>query len=298
MHDVHCRIVGPAAHDLLTTFVRRWDAHPGHTAIDRGPKGNLRGRSEPRPAPLGPRPSTGTGGICSVRIARTYTPVAGSTAIRERSIRHTLIAAIQNARRFIYMEDQYLVNMEAATLLNAALSRLQHVTILIPDSTITDMPRIWEGRLNFINRLTAGPHGHKARVFFLATPPNAPGTTPVFGPHTYVHSKTWVFDDELAVIGSANCNLRGWTHDSEVNAVVFEDRNPAGTTFAQRMRMQLWAEHLNVPAGSVSDGVLSARLWSAPPATARIRPYNPRAATDSWASRQIPWTVIDPTGGP
>jgi phosphatidylserine/phosphatidylglycerophosphate/cardiolipin synthase-like enzyme len=308
MHDVHCRIVGPAAHDLLDTFIRRWDAHPNHAAIDRT-RGDLRGRREPRPAPLSPHPvgSDSTGGNCAVRVTRTYNPVLplarGTRAVRDRSIQETLITAIQNAQRFIYMEDQYLVYKEVATLLYAALSRIQHLTILIPDSRITDMPRVWEGRLNFITRLKRSPHGHKARVFLLSTPPNTtppirPGTPPNLGSHTYVHSKTWIFDDELAVIGSANCNRRGWTHDSEVNAVIFEDQNPAGLTFAQRLRMRLWAEHLNVSPGAVLDGAASVSLWTAPPPGARIRPYNPWAGTDSWTKRRIPWGIIDPSGPP
>ncbi|HEU4364164.1 MAG TPA: phospholipase D-like domain-containing protein [Candidatus Krumholzibacteria bacterium] len=303
MHDVHCRIVGPAAHDLLQTFIRRWDAHPDHVNID-ATRGNLRGRTEPVPSPLAPRtiPAGSTGGNCAARITRTYNPVrplaAGTSAVRERSIRETLILGIRNARRFIYMEDQYLVSLDAAAQLNAALSRIQHLTIVIPDSRISDMPRVWEARLSFVNRLTRGPHGHKVHVFFLATPPNTPGTAPVFGPHTYVHAKIWVFDDELAVIGSANCNNRGWTHDSEVNAVLFEDVNPTGQTFAQRFRMALWAEHLNVTPSRVADGVASRSLWTTPPPGARVRPYNPRAGTDPLTQRLIPMGMIDPDAGP
>src|SRR5206468_213371 len=119
-------------------------------------------------------------------------------------------------------------------------------------------------------------------------PPNRPGTPPTFGPHTYVHAKIWVVDDELAVIGSSNINNRGWTHDSEVNAVIFEDVNPADLTFAQRFRMALWAEHLNTSPGSVRDGVAAASLWTTPPAGARIRPYDPRADTDSFFARRVP----------
>jgi phosphatidylserine/phosphatidylglycerophosphate/cardiolipin synthase-like enzyme len=296
LHDVHCRIVGPSAHDLLTTFIRRWDAHPGHVAIDRS-KGSLLGRSEPIPRVI---PSTGRGsgtsGNCAVRITRTFNPVPpiAPGSVKERSIRSTLIAAIKNARQFIYMEDQYLINMEAATLLNAALAHLQYVTIVIPHSDITDMPRVWEGRLNFIQRLQSGPNGHKARVFFLSTPPNVKGTKPKFGDHTYVHAKTWVFDDELAVIGSANCNQRGWTNDSEVNAVIFEDRNPAGQTFAQRLRMRLWSEHLNEPASSLADPIASLSKWTSLASKARLRPYDPKAGSDSRFARMVPWSVIDP----
>jgi len=39
---------------------------------------------------------------------------------------------------------------------------------------------------------------------------------PVGGGHSYIHAKTWIFDDQFAVIGSANTNRRSWTHDSEV----------------------------------------------------------------------------------
>ncbi len=304
LHDIHCRITGPAAFDLLTTFIDRWDAHPDHGAIDRGPKRDLLGRSETRPLPIPPRPiaSGSASGNCAARITRTYTPVTplapGTRAVKQRSIRETLTLAIQNARRFIYMEEQYLWSLEAAALLNAALSRIQHLTILIPHSSILVEPRQWHMRLRFINRLTRGPHGHKARVFFLSTPPNAPGTAPVFGPHTYIHAKTWVFDDELAVIGSANCNLRGWSHDSETNAVLFEDVKPSGETFAQRLRMALWAEHLNVAPSAVVDGIASASLWTSPPPGARIRPYNPTADTDHWTHLLVPLDVLDPDGGP
>jgi len=295
LHDVHCRVVGPSAHDLLTTFIKRWDAHPGHAALDRA-KGDLVGRKEAMPRPISGGGSSGTTGNCAVRVTRTFNPVApvAPGSVKERTIRTTLIAAIKNARKFIYMEEQYLINMEAAALLNAALSHIEHLTIVIPHSSITDMPRVWEGRLKFIERVKRGPNGHKARVFFLFSPPLARGKKPTFGAHTYVHAKTWVFDDELAVIGSANCNQRGWTNDSEVNALIFESKNPSGQTFAQRLRMRLWSEHLNTPASSLTDGVASLSKWTSLPAGARVLPYNPREDTDGFFAKRVPWGVVDP----
>ena len=113
-----------------------------------------------------------------------------------------------------------------------------------------------------------------------------------------MHAKIWIFDDELAIIGSANCNQRGWTHDSEVNAVLFEDVNPVGETFAQRLRMQLWVEHLNATPAAVRDGVTSAGLWTSSPPGARIRLYDPHADTDSLIKRAISFDIIDPAGPP
>ncbi len=94
-----------------------------------------------------------------------------------------------------------------------------------------------------------------------------------------------VFDDELAVIGSANCNRRGWTHDSEVNAFIFDDTSASmalmATTFAQGLRMQLWSEHMNVPTSVVTDGVASAGLWLSLPPGAHVMRYNPTAGADT-----------------
>lgn len=295
LHDVHCRIVGPAAFDLLQTFIRRWDHHPDHTSID-ATRGRLLGRGEPIPPPITTSATgTSTRSNCSVCIARTFNPVH-STATRERDIQTLLVESIRNARRFIYMEDQYLVNPLAATELRAAVPNIEHLTILIPATEITGasssnsqgMPCAWKLRREFISRLTTGLSARdllKVRIFILVTPPAR--TPPILGDHTYVHAKAWVFDDELAVIGSANCNRRGWTHDSEVNAFIF-DNTPAidlpllstTPTFAQQLRMQLWAEHLNVSPNAVSNGVTSAGLWLSPPTGAHVMPYNPSAGTD------------------
>jgi phosphatidylserine/phosphatidylglycerophosphate/cardiolipin synthase-like enzyme len=280
-HDTHCRIVGPSAWDLLQTFIRRWRHHPGSATIDSGPKGGLRGAREPVPRPIASpaRIDAPFGESASVIIARTFTPTRRIPGIgRERDIKALLLAAIANTRRFIYLEDQYLVDLDTAAALNRAIPRLQHLTILIPGSAINDFPLGPEYRRDFVDRLTAGlsrTDASKIGIFQLSTSP----AMPVFGLHTYVHSKSWIFDDELAVIGSANCNRRGYQHDSEVDAFIFDDmRGRSGLTFAQQYRMRLWREHLRVPPAALVDGVASAALWRTPtrPATARVVPFDHR----------------------
>jgi len=284
LHDVHCKIVGPSAIDVLQTFIRRWDHHPDSAAIDAA-KGNLLGRAEPVPASATTPSSTGK--ACSVAIGRTFTPVTkGTTVPKERDIQGLLLAAIGNAQRFIYMEDQYLINPEAAAALNRRVPSLAHLTILIAGSEISDLPCKWTYRRDFINAVTAGlsaADAAKVRVFRLVTPPAT--TPPVYGTHTYVHAKMWIFDDELAVIGSANCNRRGWQSDSEANAFIFDDAAPSGgaLTFAQKLRCDLWAEHLGVSASSVTDGVASASQWVTSTATSRVLPYDIAGGSDSSA---------------
>ena len=283
LHDVHCRIEGPAVRRLLDAFIQRWYANPEHRSLDQQ-RGRLLGLNEPMPAPLGPH---------CVRIGRTFNgrvdlPSGGTAYARDRSVQDLWLRAIAGAQRFIYIEDQYLVNLCAARALNAVLPGIQHLTILIPDSSISDLPQRWRRRLEFIRELRQGPHGGKVHIYCLLDP----RTRRFDGIHTYVHSKMMIVDDELAVIGSANMNRRGWEHDSEVAAAIFDDvdrRNPSGLPFAQQLRMRLWSEHLNLPATRLSDGVAAAPLWAQPIPGKRVVPYNPTADTDSLRDRVLSW---------
>jgi len=282
-HDTHCRIVGPAASDLLKTFVDRWLDHPDHNAIDAA-KGGLRGNPVSGvPSPPVPNPSSTDapfGGSTSVIIARTYNPPAGGGIARQRDVRTLLQRAVANAQSFIYFEDQYLWDFDTpsggvlamAAALNRALPRLNHITAVIPANAVSApslFQRFW--RIRFINEVRRGHPAQIAnrfRVFQLNR--GACTDDGCLGRHTYVHSKCWVIDDELAVIGSANCNRRGYQHDSEADAFIFDETapsgpgpgpiltamrdselSPSGLTFAQQFRMALWREHLGM---TVADG--------------------------------------------
>jgi phosphatidylserine/phosphatidylglycerophosphate/cardiolipin synthase-like enzyme/subtilisin family serine protease len=294
-HDVHCRIKGPAAFDLLQIFLQRWQDHPDHASLDRA-KGRLRGFAETLPQQAGD---------VHVQIGRTYGnrtrhggPGSGAYSFApngERTIRRQLLHAVARARRFIYLEDQYLVSQEMSLALVAALPNISHLTIVIPESSILseeDCPRdLHQARRRFIAPLRAAG-GAKVRVFV---------PSPVGGPFTYVHSKTWVFDDEFAVIGSANCNRRGYTHDSEATAAIYD---PSEQPRAKRLRIDLWAAHLNLDTtagrAQLDDGVAGGALWLKPPPGARVTPYNENAAAptgQAFICRFASWDgAIDPDG--
>lgn len=311
-HDAHCRIIGPAAWDVLQTFIRRWRHHPDSAAIDAGTKGPLLGVSQPMPTAV-TSPSTADapfGGTSSVMIARTFSPthsVLGTPAVvRERDIKDGVLAAIFNAQRFIYIEDQYLIDMAVAAALNRMLPQLQHVTILIPGNDITEAghPFIQEYRRDFINLARSGlsaADAVKLRVFQRSLSP----TSLSFGSHTYVHAKTWVIDDELAIIGSANCNRRGYQHDSEVSAFVFGANTGwnGSSSFAQAYRMRLWHEHLGSPLSQLTNGVTSASLWQSAsrPSSAHIFEFDHQLPPPGVSSGTLPsvlGTIGSVTGMP
>jgi phosphatidylserine/phosphatidylglycerophosphate/cardiolipin synthase-like enzyme len=250
LHDVHCKIEGPSVYDLLNVFKQRWFGYGG---LASGIHLDQRvGVGEKIPPAQGEQ---------YVRIARTFNYVGKSGACQaNRSVRSTLMNSIGKATRFIYIEDQYMINLEAARLLAKITGRVQHLTILVTHFRLSDNPEIWDWQAEFVNELMKGTKAMSTvRIFIRSSPTNS---SPL-GRHTYVHAKTWIIDDELAVIGSANLDNRGWSGDNQVNACIFDE--PASSkkpSFAQRLRMRLWSEHLGVPESQVIDGIGSADLWT------------------------------------
>jgi phosphatidylserine/phosphatidylglycerophosphate/cardiolipin synthase-like enzyme len=128
-HDVHARVNGRAAGELTTTFIERWD-RASTTTLTLAAADALAGLP--------------TAGPDVVQVARTYyRPLAGSgrgftdfAPDGESTILETLVAAIRRARRYIYIEDQYLTPPLRLTsaLRNAAAAVSGPLIIIVPGS--------------------------------------------------------------------------------------------------------------------------------------------------------------------
>ena len=287
MHDVHCRVAGPAAFDLLKIFRERWEDHPDSAALDAS-KGTLRGIAEPLPPPAGEQ---------FVQIGRTYGNGSAHPGIRsakgkpfytfapkgERTAETMIFHAIEKAQKFIYVEDQYLVSMEASNKLLAQLSKIEKLVILIPHPSLIGLghPNIWRLQKRFIDNFKADP---KVVVCYLKPAGAKPDPKRVSPStiHTYVHAKTWIMDDKFAIIGSANCGQRSYTHDSEAVAGIYDESKdtPCTLHFAHELRIRLWAEHLNMKPAAVFDPIGSAAHWFAPPLTAKVAVFDQNADKD------------------
>ena len=265
-HDVEAELTGAGAADLYGIVQERWNAHP----------------RRPRRITLPPPPSAAIGAPSTphrTRILTTYAdprayaglggppyPFAptGSTAVRD-----FLVHAIDRSQRFIYLEDQYLVDEEIARHLAAAMPHLDALIMVISRSeeVSKELFQVWDRRRRFLAHLAP----HAAKVATVAS-------------EQYVHAKTWVFDDEVALVSSANVNRRSMTHDSEAG-VAFGDVTGPGEV--KRMRERLWARHLGAAAPPVSVAPeLSLGLWQSPPAGAPVARYDATAGTDD--------TPVDP----
>jgi phosphatidylserine/phosphatidylglycerophosphate/cardiolipin synthase-like enzyme len=311
LHDVHCRVQGPAAGDLVDTFMERWNDHSDHVDLDQQ-KGELRAKYAMKPTSM----PTGT---CTVQVGRTfpngarYTGIHGTYPLNsgyafaprgETSAARIILHGIAQARKFIYLEDQYFVDtapnkvgLDVRAALISALPHIQALIVVIPHGSITDMgsPTL-DNQVNYrrkklIDALKQAPGGDKVHIFFRKDPGR---------PHTYVHAKTWVFDDEYCIIGSANLNRRSWTHDSETVLGICDQGDGSSCHMPHRLRIRLWLEQLGLPkipenVALLSDATAALPLWINLPPTAQVMHYDKitpeeNPSDESWDR------MIDPDG--
>jgi phosphatidylserine/phosphatidylglycerophosphate/cardiolipin synthase-like enzyme len=290
LHDVHCRIRGLAAYDLLRVFIDRWEDMIATNSQARNVFGEQRSDLLAKRIPA----SFEKPGKMTVQITRTHGHLLMPYQFApkgDRSIFRMIENAIKHAERFIYFEDQYMVDADISRLIAERLDAcpsIQHVTILISHNWLSDLPGAVELRKEFMKPLQKYI-GNKVRIFSLCNPdasdvyPDGDVKLPLsedkwdqFFENSYVHAKVWIFDDEFAVIGSANCNNRGMNHDSEVAAGIYDPSRDDQLTyrFAHRLRIRIWAKHLNLNTqegyAELADGVASAVHWLHPPPGARI----------------------------
>jgi phosphatidylserine/phosphatidylglycerophosphate/cardiolipin synthase-like enzyme len=131
-HDVHARLEGPAVRDLAVTF-RQYHNH--EVATDQVPE-------------LPAASTFGTDGTVAVQVARTYFAAAPGSGRAypfapqgDRALADTMLAAINNAREFIYIEDQYLTppqQYQDALLAKVASGDLRALVAVIPG--LADQP--------------------------------------------------------------------------------------------------------------------------------------------------------------
>jgi phosphatidylserine/phosphatidylglycerophosphate/cardiolipin synthase-like enzyme len=221
-HDVATRLRGPAVADVAEHFRRRWQE------VAR----------EPLPAPR-PQPQAGA---TTVQVLRTV-PDGTYDFIPDGDFRilDAYVRALRSAQRLIYLENQFLWSTEIAEIIAAKLedppSDDFRVVLLLPtrpnngaDTTRGQLGRLIEAA-DGSDRLLA------------ATISCRSGTRT----HSlYVHAKVGIVDDRWLTIGSANLNEHSLFNDTEMNVATCDEE------LARRTRLELWAEHLELPVEQVA----------------------------------------------
>ncbi len=231
-HDTHIRVEGPAAYDILQKFIKRWDYHPAAKSK------TLKGRSETKPKEIK------TGDFHWAKTVGTYNDPSGKD--RDRSLKDAYLEILRNAQKYVYIEDQYLVNLDVAKELNKRIKDPNFVCVVIVTqdcAETTDILIPFRRRSEFYKELIKGAsQAEQDKVgIFVVDMVNGKKN----GWHTGVHAKTLIVDDELAIIGSANVNQRSFTNDSETSVIVFDDPEKK-TSFARALRIAIWKEFIRV----------------------------------------------------
>ena len=233
-HDIQAAVDGAAARALAKEARARWAratgerVQPVKQTADVWPDGVEPDLTD---TPLG--------------IARTYGAWRQHPAVHE--IEALLLAAIAQARRSIYIENQYFAAKRLALALAERLRQPDspHVTLILPQEPTGWLEQAVMGitqRCLLAQLREADLHG-RLGVYI-----------PMHGDVAItVHAKLMIVDDRLLTVGSANLNNRSMGLDSECNIALDAGERPAATQAITRLRQRLLAEHLGTTPARVAE---------------------------------------------
>ena len=240
-HDATTALEGPVAAALAGLCRDRW------AAAGRKPLPPIEDGADCWPDHLAPIATD-----VPIAISRTFPEMPGRPEIIE--IERLYLDLIAAARRWIYVENQYLASRRIGIALAARLDEADGPEIVIVN------PVAAEGWIEPLAMDTARARLHEALRrrdrhgrFRLYHPVNEAGT-PI-----YVHAKIMIVDDRFVRIGSSNMNNRSLSLDTECDVTFDADlvRDRDLTPLVASLRISLVAEHLGVAPEAVERRLTS-----------------------------------------
>jgi phosphatidylserine/phosphatidylglycerophosphate/cardiolipin synthase-like enzyme len=205
-HELMAVVDGPAAQALGTLFRDRW----------RRCTGEALPQTEPPPGDAWPDGVAPMFRDVPIGISRTIPKWRREDPVRE--IEQLTLAAIGQARRTIYMENQYFTSPVVAEALAARLLEPDGPEVVLVSTehspSYFDQLTMDRTRSKFIERLRAMDRYGR---FFVYSPVTQLGRTII------VHAKVTIIDDALLRIGSANMNNRSAGFDTECDLTLLAE---------------------------------------------------------------------------
>lgn len=151
--------------------------------------------------------------------------------------RDAMIHAFSKAEQYIYAEDQAMNSLDLFEALHDALRRNSQLQVILitgadPADTQTDIDKM------LVNLLRYKEFSAEEKLRFH-----------YFGAHYTIHSKLFIVDDRVAIIGSAGFITRSLTTELE-HAVAFIEAGAHGSIKA--LRDTLWEEHTGIDSSAMT----------------------------------------------
>ena len=213
-------------HAVETVFRERWE---DPTPLSRSPLRQWADRlrrldTSPDPLPRAVARRRPSAGPHRVQLLRTYPNLRHGRDYPfarggERSVARGYTKAVRQARRLVYVEDQYFWGDDVAGTFLPALREHPELRLVVVIPLFPDV----EGRLSRPAELLGRTRALTTLIEAAPGRVAAYGLENHAGTPVYVHAKVCVMDDVWASVGSDNFNRRSWTHDSELSCVVLDE---------------------------------------------------------------------------
>jgi phosphatidylserine/phosphatidylglycerophosphate/cardiolipin synthase-like enzyme len=198
-------------------FVQRWNE-----ASERGRDDGVWGTAEDLPYPS----TVGAArGGSTAQIVRTLRD-------RERGVLESYLCAIDAAREWIYVENQFFFSHPIFERIDAALRRGVAVTVVVPGRPL---PEVYDARRRHPRLFEALRELGRHERFTLAAP-TATGDDGVRR-DVYVHAKLAIVDGAWMTVGSANLERSSLERATEMNVACWD------AAVADGLHRELRAEH-------------------------------------------------------
>ncbi|HTW83169.1 MAG TPA: phospholipase D-like domain-containing protein [Candidatus Sulfotelmatobacter sp.] len=243
VHTVSLQLVGAGAADVDATFIALWNSVSSDQVA-------------------APTPVAGSGRQ-TIQIVRTAPPLpAAGLPSGETGVLEAYLRAINNAQRFIYIEEQYFNSPVVGNALVAALRARPALQLIVLLNENPDMPtyKFWQNAL--LSTLQAVPGAQIGTFSLWRTGAASNGMTEIM--QCYLEAKVSVVDDLWGTVGSANLDGASTGHmfeflpapafcfsaakswrNVELNAVLYDGIAGAPATGnVAALRQSLWQEHL------------------------------------------------------
>ncbi len=238
VHDVQMLVDGEAAKELGNIARHRWDRATGELI------------AEPADQDRDPWPESISPDHQEIRLAILRTEPEHNGRAEVREIEAFYLDAINQAKSFIYMENQYLSSHAIGRALEKSLHQQEGPEIVLV------LPRKFPGwleeetmgalRQGIQKRLAEADRHRRLKVCY-------PEREGLKSDVIIVHSKLLIVDDTLLTIGSANLSNRSMGFDTECNLALAAEGQAAIAKTIAGFRNRLLAEHLGTDEQAVAD---------------------------------------------